>query len=128
MTGWTDDEDIETSIRLRFSRTPVVGPGGNRDQCPESPVVEPDPNSSAQEIHGTTLDGKEAACTLKTETGLIDCSACINTAFATFTSNLSQSDRDLARRIFDHARSFGETGLSKAACLVCSRLCPGCVD
>jgi hypothetical protein len=127
LTGWTDDEDIETSIRLRVSRTSVIGPGENQDQCPESPVVGPDPNTS-EEIHGTTLDGKDAACTLKTDTGLINCSACINIAFATFASNLSQSDRDLARRILDQARSLKETGLDKAARLVCSRLCRGCVD
>ena len=125
MTGWTDDEDIETSIRLRVSRTSGVGPGGNQDQRPESPVVERDPSTSGEEIHGITLDGKDAACTLKTDTGLINCSPCINIAFATFTSNLSQSDRDLARRILDYARSSRETGLNKAACLVCSRLVSG---
>ncbi|KAG8220242.1 hypothetical protein J3R82DRAFT_1283 [Butyriboletus roseoflavus] len=111
-----DDEDIETSIRLRFSRTFVVGPGGNQDQSPESPV-EPDSNTLGQGIHGTTLDGKEAACTLKTEVGVINCSACIDTAFAIFTSSLSQSDRDLARRILDSAHRLRETGLNKAECL-----------
>ncbi|KAF8559362.1 hypothetical protein OG21DRAFT_1594769 [Imleria badia] len=110
-----DDEDIETSIRLRFSRTSVAGPGG--DQCPESPAVEPEVNTLGQEIHETTLDGKEAACTLKAETGLINCSACIDTAFATFTSSLGQSDRDLARRTLGLARSSRETGLNKATCL-----------
>ncbi|KAF8446218.1 hypothetical protein L210DRAFT_3529314 [Boletus edulis BED1] len=112
-----DDEDIETSIRLRFSRTSVVGPGGNQDQCPESPVVEPDANTSTQEIHGTTLDGKAAACTLKTTCGLINCSACIDTAFRIFTSSLSQSDRDLACRILDYVRSLKESGLKKETCL-----------
>lgn len=115
----TDDEDIETGIRLRFSRTPVADPGGNRNRCYESPVIEFDANTLGQEVHGTTLDGKEAACTLKTEIGLINCSTCINAVFAIFSSSLIQSDRELARRIFDCVRSQKETGLSKVACLVC---------
>ena len=125
---WTDDEDIETNIRLKFSRTSVTGPGGNQDQCPESPVVGPDSSISGQETHGTTLDGKVAACILQTETGLINCSACINAAFATFSSSLSRSDRDLARRILDNARSLKEAGLDKATCLVCSCLCLSCAN
>lgn len=113
-----DDEDIETGIRLRFPRTSVIDPGGNRNHHYETPAIEPDASAPGQEIHGTTVDGKEAACSLKTETGLINCSACINTTFESFTSSLIPSDRDPARQIFSDVRSRRETGLNKAACLV----------
>ncbi|KAG9314611.1 hypothetical protein JVU11DRAFT_5415 [Chiua virens] len=111
-----DDEDIETSLRLRFSRATVVDPpaGGVQSQSHEGSAVQP---QFEGEIHGTTFDGEEAACILKTETGFINCSSCLNKAFSTFTSGLVQSDRDLARQIFDRARSLKEPGLGKSLCL-----------
>lgn len=113
-----DDEDIETGVRLRFSRMSVGDPSGHQNQRYESHVTELDSKALRQETHGTTLDGKDAACALKTETGLTNCSACISAAFAVFTSTLIQSDYDLAHRIFDNVRHRGESGLDKAACLV----------
>ncbi|KAF8845363.1 hypothetical protein BDN67DRAFT_941224 [Paxillus ammoniavirescens] len=112
-----DDDDIETDIRLKFARTSTAEPDGPENGSSETPFVETDSDPLGREEHGKTLDGKEAACTLKTSSGLVNCSGCINAAFTRFASGLSQSDGKLARRIFDGVRTFKDIGANKTTCL-----------
>ncbi|KAF9229607.1 hypothetical protein BS17DRAFT_743885 [Gyrodon lividus] len=112
-----DDDDIETGIRLKFARTSAVEQDAPENQSLETPLVRIDSGSLCHEAHGKTPDGKEATCTLKNSSGLVNCTSCIDTTFARFASGLSPPDGELARRTLSHVRASKEMGVSKARCL-----------
>ncbi|KIJ68695.1 hypothetical protein HYDPIDRAFT_81586 [Hydnomerulius pinastri MD-312] len=102
-----DDDDIETSIRLKFSPNSEFEPEAPENETSETPSSRLETGTLDSEGHGKTLDERDAACILQTSNGLVNCTRCIETSFSKFASHLSQFEADLARRVLDYGLDIG---------------------
>jgi oxalate---CoA ligase len=78
------------------------------------------PDESMQ--HGKTVTGTDAACSVKTQSRIVDCVSCIESTLSEFVALLDGEQQELARNIFDRARASSESGTSKSHYLVCLAL------
>ncbi|KAF8649735.1 hypothetical protein AX16_005506 [Volvariella volvacea WC 439] len=106
-----DDDDIETSIHVRYHGLPV-------NQTGEEPIGHtiaqtPSPNLDATTGHGETEDRSSACCRRLTEEGLVDCAACLKQESEICLSTFGESQRRLAEQLLDHLRQARSDGLSK---------------
>ena len=120
----SDDNDIETSIRVQVRLNALDedddASGGNAilpsDESHSSPT---NLRLDMSMEHGKTVAGTEAACSLKTQSSIVDCGSCIESTFSEFVAPLDGERQRLARSIFDQVRASSESGTSKSRCLVC---------
>ncbi|KAH7883859.1 hypothetical protein F5I97DRAFT_1606122 [Phlebopus sp. FC_14] len=112
-----DDDDIETTIQLKFMNMSVDA-DVYKNQPFETTVTEHHQTMSEDEGHGYTSEGSSAACALNASHGVINCIRCIETGFSVLASGLDELDRKLSQRILEHVRASKGTGVSKAMCLV----------
>lgn len=111
-----DDDDIETSIRVKFSSIIPADCEIMESFQAETPLAESEPMvvaTSDYADHGRTPYGDIAACGLRTLHGLVNCSRCIAISLSTFVADLDQSDAELAMRILERVRLSGGSGVTK---------------
>ncbi|KAI6169347.1 hypothetical protein EDD17DRAFT_1518170 [Pisolithus thermaeus] len=111
-----DDDDIETSIRVKFSSSALTDLEVVEDFQVETPLAEPEltlVTMGDDADHGRTLHGDIAACGLKTSHGLVNCSRCLAVSFSKFVTGLNQSDAELALCILERVKDSRSLGLTK---------------
>lgn len=111
-----DDDDIETSIRVKFSSSTLTDLEAMEDVQAETPLAEPEPTlvtMGDQADHGRTLHGDIAACGLRSSHGLFNCSSCLTISFSKFVAGLDQSDAALAVCILERVKDSKSLGVTK---------------
>ncbi|KAI6046109.1 hypothetical protein EDC04DRAFT_1873655 [Pisolithus marmoratus] len=111
-----DDDDIETSIRVKFSTSIPTDLEIAESFQAETPVAESEPMVVAvgdHADHGKTSYGVIAACGIRASHGLVDCSRCIAISFSTFVADLNQLDAELAALILERVKHSGSLGVTK---------------
>ncbi|KAI6125742.1 hypothetical protein EV401DRAFT_1061909 [Pisolithus croceorrhizus] len=112
-----DDDDIETSIRVKFSSSTLTDLEVVEDSQVETPLAEPEftlVTMGDDADHGRTLHGDIAACGLRTSHGLVNCSRCLAVSFSKYVTGLNQSDAKLALCILERVKDSRSLGLTKA--------------
>lgn len=111
-----DDDDVETSIRVKFSSSTLTDLEVVEDVQAETPLAEPEPTLVTvddQADHGRTLHGDIAACGLRSSHGLVNCSRCLTISFSKFVAGLDQSDAELAVCILERVKDSKSLGVTK---------------
>lgn len=114
---WTDDDDIETSIHVKFSTNVPTEQEVAENAFSETPLVELESTVADNDgVHDDgTWDGRNIACALKTSQGIINCARCIAAAMSGFTADLSLLDAELAQSILESVMTSGSVGIMKSA-------------
>ena len=118
----TDDDDIETTLRVRYVDVsgpardtfsePSAGPSGIEARA----EMDVDGEPSLRE-HGILADGEQAFCRL-TSGGLIDCPACLEQARRTLFRELEANERTAFDGVLVALDEAGSGGLTKQELLV----------
>ena len=116
----TDDDQIETAIAVQYRFT-----GEGREQnvhTPQMTLVQettefPQANDG-EPGHGVNIDDNAACCKEMAPHGLVDCLACLDEAWATFSDMLDPESRIDAIWILDTVRQTKEVGVRKSDLLV----------
>ncbi|EMD41647.1 hypothetical protein CERSUDRAFT_110223 [Gelatoporia subvermispora B] len=113
-----DDDDIETSVRVRFQPTnrPLLHghAQGNEATSNESPAVMESDEADGE--HGYDMHGNSASC-YSLDYSLVECAACIRQAASKLVSACDGDEEMAARRLLHVLEETGPEGLTKAQIL-----------
>ncbi|KAL4080394.1 hypothetical protein V8B97DRAFT_1863880 [Scleroderma yunnanense] len=122
-----DDDDIETSIYVKFSTNVPAEPEALENGYSETPLGEPESmmvDNDGNVHNDGTSDESIIACALKTSHGIVNCPRCLTVSLSKFTADLSQADAELARSILVSVKASESVGVAKSA-LPQFSTCPG---
>ncbi|KAG6328477.1 hypothetical protein ID866_10612 [Astraeus odoratus] len=115
-----DDDDIETTIHVKFSASPPAESAVADPFSVETPLCESEATGTGADEyldHGRTSDGSTAACALETSHGVISCVSCVAASFSKFVAGLNESDLGVAEYVLKCIRASGSSGMTKAMLL-----------
>ena len=117
---YTDDDQIETAIAVRYRFA-----GEGREQTIHTPqttsiqeTAEFPQSNNGEYGHGINIDNNVACCKEIAPRGLVDCLACLDEAWASFSDTLDPESRTDAIWILDTVRQTKEVGVRKSDLIV----------
>lgn len=102
--SFSDDDQIETAIFVKFDIPAVNGPLSPAGSYTETPFEPPHPHPSIL----------ERCCKGQVANGLVDCETCLRDECASIFGTLNDEEKEIARQIVDITRQAGDEGIPKS--------------
>ncbi|OCH96710.1 hypothetical protein OBBRIDRAFT_787280 [Obba rivulosa] len=110
-----DDDDIETSVRVRFRPVNRPEPLTHTSDAETTPVESSTdvPDAEVDDDHGYDVHGNPASCRLSGYS-LVDCTECIRQAASKLVSACEEDEARVTQRLLHVLEEVGPEGLTKA--------------